>query len=921
MKKKDILEKLGIIGLFILFVVFCFLAPNLNTDINIGELIINEVMLVNNGTYVDKYGKNSDYIELYNGNDYDVNLYGYYLTDSMKDTRKWTFPDVTIKAHEYMVILASGKDTVIEDEIHTNFKLDSKGETVALSNSNAKVISKVYVKETYKDTSYGYNGEKYVYYFRGSPGSDNTGNTSDEPIYDIKNEYKLEITEYMNNNLNRVKAKDGGYYSVMEIHNYGTEEINLRDFSLTDKEDNLTKYVFPEITILPDGYLSIFLSEKDELMDEEVHINFKLSSDDNMLILANPEKGIVSKVRLEKLEANMSCGLYDKKWRYYTEPSFGEENKDNYLKDKFVNYIKINEVSLDAVELKNTGENDVNLEGYSIGDKSGKKHYFTNHNLKANEYWYGYVNNLGFGINTTNDIIYLYYHDVLVDSMSVNKLLPGISTGIENNEKVYYRNITLGKDNASETYKGFASSVKYNIDGGYVDKGTKISLEGDEGSTIYYTTDGSMPNSNSIKYNGPIEVNGTTVIKSISIRDNYLDSDIESRTFFTDRKHDVAIISISSYEDSFYGRYGIITNYHSNAEKKINFEFYESDGTYGTGFLADAKISGMDSREQPQKSMSVYLRKNYGQSSVTYPFFDTEYHTFSSLLLRNSGEDPKSVRIMDGVLTRALKGQMDIDMQEYRPVAVYINGKYNGLYELREKLNGDYVESKFGINKDNISLIKYTTVVKGNNYEYNNLVNYIKSHNLQNSDSYEYVKSQVDIEELVNYWIVESYYGNSDLGNIRYWKENGGKWRWMLYDLDWSLWNSNIDFSYPTKFISSPSPTSLGSSLVIVRNLYKNWEFRDLYLKSLAYHLKNTFKPERMNKIIDELADEIKNEMVYHIERWGGSYANLRSIGAWGNNLAKFKSSLENRYNKVLSKLRTSLSLSWDEYNKYFGDL
>ena len=66
--------------------------PNMNTDINTGKLIINEVMLINNNTIMDKYGKYNDYIELYNGNDYDVNLYGYYLTDSMKETRKWTFP-------------------------------------------------------------------------------------------------------------------------------------------------------------------------------------------------------------------------------------------------------------------------------------------------------------------------------------------------------------------------------------------------------------------------------------------------------------------------------------------------------------------------------------------------------------------------------------------------------------------------------------------------------------------------------------------------------------------------------------------------------------------------------------------------------------------------------------------------------------
>jgi hypothetical protein len=298
-----------------------------------------------------------------------------------------------------------------------------------------------------------------------------------------------------------------------------------------------------------------------------------------------------------------------------------------------------------------------------------------------------------------------------------------------------------------------------------------------------------------------------------------------------------------------------------------------------------------------------------------------EYHTYSSLLLRNAGEDPKNVRIMDAALTRALKGEMDIDMQEYRPVVVYINGSYYGLYNLREKLNGDYVESKFGIDKDNIDLIKYSTPTKGNLKSYNNLVNYIKNHNAANKDVYNYLKTQIDVEELANYWIVESFYGNTDLGNIRYWKAKNGKWRWMLYDLDWSLWNSSLNMGYPTRFGSTPAATYLSSSLIIVRNLYKNSEFKDMYLKKTAYYLKNTFKPDRMNKIIDDLAKEIENEMPYHIKRWGSSYAGLNSMSRWHSNISSFKSSYKNRYNKVVNNIKNYFSLSNSEYNKYFGDL
>ena len=87
MKIKGLIEKYSIVFLFIILILLMILVPNMNTDINTGKLIINEIMLVNNNTIMDKDGKYNDYIELYNGNDYDVNLYGYFLTDNMKETK------------------------------------------------------------------------------------------------------------------------------------------------------------------------------------------------------------------------------------------------------------------------------------------------------------------------------------------------------------------------------------------------------------------------------------------------------------------------------------------------------------------------------------------------------------------------------------------------------------------------------------------------------------------------------------------------------------------------------------------------------------------------------------------------------------------------------------------------------------------
>ena len=143
----------------------------------------------------------------------------------------------------------------------------------------------------------------------------------------------------------------------------------------------------------------------------------------------------------------------------------------------------------------------------------------------------------------------------------------------------------------------------------------------------------------------------------------------------------------------------------------------------------------------------------------------------------------------------------------------------------------------------------------------------------------------------------------------------------MLYDLDWSMWNTSSNFAYPVLNQNIPAVTYQYTSIEITRKLYQNSEFRDLYLKTLSYHLKNTFNPTRMNKIVDELASEIESEIPYHINRWRGSGMYPTSVDGWHNSVNNFKNTINNRYNTVLSRLRSELRLSYDEYEKYFGDV
>lgn len=933
MEKRELREKkleifLVIISFIILFIIIVN-TPIINKYRNNGQLIINEIMSSNKNTIKSESNTYEDYIEIYNGYDYDIDLSGYHLSDDNFDTKKWTFPDDTIiNKKSYLLVYSTENDI---NELHTNFKLSKKGEVVTLSEPDGKSLSKIYYLETINDTSYGYLDGKYVYFYKGTPGAENDSEYSEKPIKTTNIKEPIYITEYMTNNVNLIKNSNGTFDGMIEIYNDSDKDIDLSNYYLTNSSKKINKYLFPQNEIIKSkSYLTIYTSEEDRIIDGEIHTNFKLSNDDGILILSDKYHNEIQKISLKELPSNVSYGLYENNWYYYKKPTFGKKNDDKYTtnieieKDIIIN--EVSSINPEAIELKNITNQNIDLSNYAIGDKSGTITKFPSIKIKANSYLvvygsdkYSYKNNkvyIGFHINNSSEIIYLYKDNIIIDTFNVGKTSSKVSAGINNEgKKVYYKNKTLGNNNINE-FLGYTETPSFSINGGYVEKGTKISLKASDNDVeIYYTIDGSFPNKKSKRYTGEIIITKTTVIKAIAYKDKYIESDIISRTFFIGRKHDLPVISISSNKENIDV---LLVNYYKEQEKKINFEYYESDGLLGLEFIGGTKLTGMDSRKRDQKSMAIYLRKEYGQQEINYPLFKNSNVTnYSSFTLRNAGEDPYKIRIQDTVLTYALNGQMDIDMQDYKAVVVYINGSYYGLYNIREKLNGDYLKSNYGI-EDNYDLIKYSSANTGSTKNYNKLVNYITNNDPKNKKVYEYLKTQIDMQELCNYLIVQSYYGNTDQGNIRYWKSSNGKWRWMLYDLDWSMWSSNLSFSYPVLNTKSPAVTNLYSLYSIGRKLYRNSEFKDLYLKTLSYHLENTWNPKRMKGIVDELSKEIESEMPYHIKRWNKDYS---SMNAWNNNLSRFKKQLTNRYNYVLKNIKNELRLTNEEYKKYFGTL
>ncbi len=127
---------------------------NINyNNIEVGDLVINELLASNDITNADENGDFDDWIEIYNTTNQDISLSGIFLTDDPKNLDKWAFPEVSIPAQGYKLIWADEDGD--QGELHANFKLSGGGEQVLLTNQDGSIIDEVEYGEQTTDVAYG----------------------------------------------------------------------------------------------------------------------------------------------------------------------------------------------------------------------------------------------------------------------------------------------------------------------------------------------------------------------------------------------------------------------------------------------------------------------------------------------------------------------------------------------------------------------------------------------------------------------------------------------------------------------------------------------------------------------------------------------------------------------------------------------
>jgi len=829
--------------------------------------------------------------------------------------------------------------------LHLNFKLNAKlGETLYFTSALGTLLSTVELPSLDSDISYGMNEEgEWLYFNHPTPNEKNGMDGQETSNFKVNIDSPLMITEYMVDNRSVLYDEDGDFVDWVEFYNDSDESISLTQLYFTDDKTNLRKWAFPDIVIEPRSYWVIYASGKDKVT-ENVHTNFRLSGHET-LVISTQYSEILVELTIDPLLEDISRGVKDNEWVYFSEPTPGKENSTHGFKEVLkpsgtVRDVVINEVMArnesfladaygnyyDWIELKNNTDQDINLKGYSLskGSEQEAKFIFSDYVLPA----YGFAvffadaevdvngtsNYVPFSISASGETLYLC--DVDCDELQIFEtgfLGKNASSGLnDNGERVFFEKPTPEETNFAVYVKRYSEPVEFSLNGGEISSGQLLMLTAEEGAEIYFTLDGSLPSSSDILYENKIVLDSSKTVRAIAIADGQLPSIVTTQTYIVDVEHDLPIIALSTEPEYLFGSAGIYSNPFHDIERPVHVEFYETDGL-ALSFDAGFEIAGGYSQALTQKSFAIHLRKDYGTGEINYPLFDeNEVTSFKHFLLRTSGQDQYMTKIRDAFIHRAVKDVIDIEVMDSRPCVVYINGEYWGLYNIREKVNEDYLASHHGVDPNQVDILVWNgTVMAGSDGGYRALVEYVATHDMRQQEYYEYVTSQIDLDNFIDFLIIQCYFGNTDSGNIEYWRDqNDGKWRWILYDMDWALFNTwnNINLIF--------NPDGMGADLWIDTtlhvNLMKNDHFKEEFIKRYALYTSTYFNPERLLPIYDAMIAEIESEMPRQVERWPHDW------GPWEDHVAIVRQIIIEKPEIEKKHLQFFFSLSNEEMQELF---
>lgn len=563
-------------------------------------------------------------------------------------------------------------------------------------------------------------------------------------------------------------------------------------------------------------------------------------------------------------------------------------------------------------------------------------------------------------------------------------------------------NITV-KDSDADTE---TDTVEFSAPSGFYDEEFALELKcSDQSAVIRYTTDGSIPTSDSPEYTQPImltdrskneavlakhtditgynnytppaKVDTCCVIRAAAFLSDNERGTVASHSYFIgfDREKlygDVPVISIMTDEENLFdhetgiyclGKYhdewlaedpmnSSLDGWQHEAnytqtgrewERPVYAEYILSDNSVGFGQDMGLRIMGGATRNESQKSMRLIARDEYGKKSIKADIIpgnersdgQGDVEKYKSFILRNGGNDCNYQKYRD-VLLQDLVKDKDFETLQSIPVVAFIDGEFWGLYSLMEDYTDNYIENNYGIDNNNVVIVKVSEVDEGTESDlklYTDVYDFITGNDMSDTDNYKKAEAMIDMQSFCDYMAFNTYIGNWDSilrgANWRIWRvrqqDNSspvgdGKWRFMVYDTEYSAGLYTGGDGYQENNVMQAVKGSDEAKDIpcppedMFKKLLENDDFRQRFILSLCDMRNISFEKSRVDAALNKYDDMYRVLACMTFDRFGPDYAKQM----YGMHKEEMKKYFDNRYDVFMKHISTALGCG-DTVSVTFG--
>ena len=599
-------------------------------------------------------------------------------------------------------------------------------------------------------------------------------------------------------------------------------------------------------------------------------------------------------------------------------------HQNEVVKIQLYNYLYINEVSEDGnVEIYNASAYDSDIAEECVLYVNGEKAVTYTGNIKSKGVLLG---STGFAFKE-GDNLALYYGDNLADQMMLPEMQVSASYGrnAEDLNVFAYIAPTLGKGNdGAEIFlldQPYASAPS-----GFYDDAFQLYIFAKEGQNVYYTLDGTEPTLESKPYTNPITITNVSGNKNVysaiaetSVIDGIPSTDVDkcvvlrfavideegkkgpektdnyfvgyaTKAAYKDIPTLVLITNPENMFDYFSGNYLLGEAYEDAMARTGNtgvndadyykgwvaygvYEYYENNKTIsGKGNMSFTVVRD-DAVEYSQKSLKVTIgdSKGLGCSSVS------EYlHQGSNTFILDASGYDNTYKLRD-LLVNELASETSVLMKNIKPVAVFIDGEYWGIYCMQDYYDKEYISAMTGIDVKNIALADTDEQNKTDEKDidlFSELYDFVTRHDLTVPNNYNKVLKMMDIQSYIDCYCTHIYIGDSAYpeANDYVWRSyvtgsaelEDAKWRWAFGNADVSMKISKLtNFSLNTYL----RPQIDGD--LFLRSLMRNQDFNKQFVETMNRMATEYFAPEVVDTWLTETTGALSKAIVRSALRFG----------------------------------------------------